>query len=276
MRLAVFSDIHGNDIAFQAALNDYERLGGADQVWFLGDLIAFGARPAECIRRLKALGERFNPPADEAKPADAPPWAKGTSKFRAIRGNTDRYLINGDRPHSKSADDAEKFEKMRSQVMGRDMMLNWALGKLDFEDYDFLRKMGSECDLFVEGFGYVIGYHGTPGDDNAYLRPDTSEDEAADFFMEREGHLGIGGHIHVQMDRTLQYNGWRVVNVGSVGMSFDKPGYAQWGMFTFEGSEVAVDLRAVPYDVDAAIADLHDAGYPLPDWSAERLRNGMK
>ncbi|MFN8530680.1 MAG: hypothetical protein U0670_18905 [Anaerolineae bacterium] len=79
--------------------------------------------------------------------------------------------------------------------------------------------------------------------------------------MDREGRLGIGGHIHVQMDRLLPA-GWRAINIGSVGMSFDQPGYAQYGVFTFENGDVNVDLRAIPYDLDAAIEDLRQVGFP--------------
>jgi hypothetical protein len=57
-------------------------------------------------------------------------------------------------------------------------------------------------------------------------------------------------------------------------MSFDKPGYVEYGIFTFEGGDVQVDLRAIPYDVDAAVADLHAIGYPHAEGAARRLREG--
>ena len=80
MRLAVISDIHGNLTALEAVLADLEASGGSDQLWFLGDLAAFGPRPAECIRRIKAF-------ADAAAEGEK----KGT--FRAIRGNTDQFVM---------------------------------------------------------------------------------------------------------------------------------------------------------------------------------------
>jgi hypothetical protein len=144
--------------------------------------------------------------------------------------------------------------------------------QLAFEDYEFLAKLPGECELRVDGYGYVIGYHGTPGNDEGFLTPDTDEEEAADALLDREGRLGIGGHIHVQMDRTLERVNWRVINVGSIGMSFDMPGKAQWGLFTFENDDVTVDLRAVPYDMEAVIADFQTVGVPDPAWSAARLR----
>jgi hypothetical protein len=42
-------------------------------------------------------------------------------------------------------------------------------------------------------------------------------------------------------------------------------------LFTFENGDVTIDLRAVPYDVDAVIADLHAVGFPEPERAASRL-----
>jgi predicted phosphodiesterase len=274
MRLAVFSDIHGNLIAFEAAWRDCESLGGADMTWFLGDLAAFGSRPAECLQRVKAIWEAGQPPKPEGDNPDgipAPP-AKEPPKVRAIRGNTDRYLVSGSRPRATPAEKAEDLPALVSGVRDRDLNLNWCLAQLGFDEYDFLRKLGGECELHVPGFGFVIGYHGTPGDDEGVLMPDSTDEEAADALLDREGRLGIGGHIHRQMDRTLARGyGWRVVNVGSVGMSFERPGFAQWGLFTFDGDHVTVDLRAVPYDVDAYRAELESCGMPVPSWTTSKL-----
>lgn len=42
MRLAAISDIHGNDVALSAVLEDLRRCGGADEIWVLGDIVALG------------------------------------------------------------------------------------------------------------------------------------------------------------------------------------------------------------------------------------------
>lgn len=263
MRLAAFSDMHGNMVAFEAALADYEKAGGADTIWFLGDYAAFGPRPAECVRRVKAFLDEIE--GDETR--------RGTR--RAIRGNTDRYLVTGQRHAKKAADNAEKLQEHIEDFRAEGDTLVWGLEQLSFEEYEFLAKLSGECSLTADGYGHVIGYHGTPGDDEGYLQPDTDEEKALDALLDREGVLGIGAHIHVQMDRTLREKGrpsWRAINIGSVGMSNDKPGYAEWGLFTFEDGKVEVDLRAVPYDLEAVIADLKMVGYPAPEWGEKKFR----
>ena len=258
MRLAVLSDIHGNLTALDAALADLDAVGEVDLVWFLGDLAAFGPRPAECIRRVRELAEHY-----------------GKDKFRSIGGNTDRYLVTGERMKMPAVKDEETFAKLARRRSTVDEVLNWNLSQLSWEDYEYLTGiLYRETRTRVDDYGVVIGYHAIPGDDEAQsLRPDTPEEEFADALLDREGQLAIGGHIHVQMDRSIPR--WRVVNVGSIGMSFDMPGKAQWGLFTFTDSDVTVDLRAVEYDVDAAIADMQASGHPYPDWAANRMRKGV-
>jgi len=67
VRIALLSDVHGNADALEAVLAD---VGAADGYWFLGDLVAHGPRPAECVRRVREL-----------------------PGLVAVRGNTDRYTL---------------------------------------------------------------------------------------------------------------------------------------------------------------------------------------
>lgn len=248
MRLAVLSDIHGNIVALEAALADLDALGGADHLWILGDLAAFGPRPAECIQRVKDLKDA-----------------------QVISGNTDRYLVTGERLRTKPAEDEARYAQLSAEWNDRDLALNWALTKMSFDDYTYLLKLKHELSLEAPGCGWVIGYHGTPGNDEGMLTPETDVEEAADALLDREGSLGIGGHIHRQMDR--QIGSWRAVNVGSVGLSFEAAGLVQWGLFTFENGALTVDLRRVRYDADAVIADLRACGHPAPERIIGRLKS---
>ncbi|NJL55500.1 metallophosphoesterase family protein [bacterium] len=260
MKLAVLSDIHGNLVALEAALADVEAAGPVDRIWVLGDLAAFGPRPQQCVQRIRDL--------ETARHAE-----HGKDSFAVISGNADRYLVTGERFRITPPEDATGFESYLAGLQPRDDMLNWNTAQLDWESYDYLRqRLGRELYWEVPGYGGVIGYHAIPGDDESNaLRPDTPDEEAADALLDREGRLGIGGHTHLQMDRDL--GRWRAINVGSVGFAFDQPGKACWGLFTFDdASSLNVDLRAVPYDVDAAIADLDAAGHPHPAWLARKLK----
>ena len=51
MRRLIFTDVHANEIALAAVLND---AGHWDEALFLGDIVGFGPHPAECARLLQA------------------------------------------------------------------------------------------------------------------------------------------------------------------------------------------------------------------------------
>jgi predicted phosphodiesterase len=254
MRLAVISDIHGNLLALEGVLADLEAVGGADLTWCLGDLAALGPRPAECIQRIKALAD-----ADEGK------------HFKVIGGNTERYVVNGERLRNPSANDEAAFQSLAHNFQQRDAAFNWALERISFAEYEFLKHIrGRELSHKVQGFGHVIGYHAVPGDDEVFLNPDCTDEELMDSLLDQEGRLAVCGHTHRSFDR--QVGGWRVINVGSVGMPFDAPGVSCWCLLTFEGSTVQVDVRRVPFDVEAVLADCRAVGFPSAEWLATRLR----
>ena len=82
MKLGVIADIHGNDVALRAVLDDAGRFG-VERWWALGDLVLFGPRPAEVLQILREL-----------------------PGIGMLRGNTDRYVLTGEQPapHETVAD----------------------------------------------------------------------------------------------------------------------------------------------------------------------------
>ncbi|MEO1229118.1 MAG: metallophosphoesterase family protein [Myxococcota bacterium] len=55
MRYAIISDIHGNIEALEAILAEFERLGGIDTYYCLGDIVGYGAEPEACCTRVREL-----------------------------------------------------------------------------------------------------------------------------------------------------------------------------------------------------------------------------
>ena len=248
MRIAVFSDIHGNEMAFRAALADLSAQGDADQIWLLGDYAAAGPRPAQCVRLCLELLQ-----------------TRGKKRLRYISGNTDRYLVHGERKALAAVANEAELQERRLQISEVSANLDWTLAQLSWEEYDFLRAgVGAEIAQEQAGYGWCYGYHAVPGDDEAQLRPETPDDLVLDFLLEREGRLGIGGHIHQQYDRRVA--GWRLLNPGSVGCAADYPGRAAWALLDFKGGEIQLTLRAVPYDTDAYRQQLAASGFPNPQY----------
>jgi hypothetical protein len=71
-RIDILADILGNTFALDAVLSDIDYRRGADEFWFLGDYAAVGYAPIGVHERISRIG-----------------------KAAFIRGNTDRYLVDG-------------------------------------------------------------------------------------------------------------------------------------------------------------------------------------
>lgn len=255
MRLAVFSDIHGNLDALEAALADLDALGGADQVWHLGDYCAFGLFGSQVIARLREQAVTL-----------------GKENVKFIGGNTDRYLVTGERFKTAPIPDEATFNNASQTRQAIDSILNWNLAQLTWDDYQWLAGViGQELSLSVPDYGTVIGFHAIPGNDETFLDATTPDEQARDYLLDREGRLAIYGHIHQQLERDL--GAWKVVNVGSVGDS-KTTGVAHWGLFTFEGNKVDIDLRQISFDTARLVTMIEQSDFPLKNWLLTRLGLG--
>jgi diadenosine tetraphosphatase ApaH/serine/threonine PP2A family protein phosphatase len=100
----------------------------------------------------------------------------------------------------------------------------------------------------------VLFCHATPRSDTEIFTRLTSADRLLSVFAGLNVSVVICGHTHMQFDRTI--GGIRVVNAGSVGMPFGKPG-AHWLLL---GPDVR--LRHTPYDLKQATDRVRATNYP--------------
>lgn len=244
-RVAVLSDVHGNLPALEAVLADIESGGGADEYVMLGDFAAMGAWPAESIAHLRAV-----------------------PNLSAVRGNTDRHLAMGDRPELRGAT-AEARERERTTL---DAIFGWAIERLSDADVAYLRGLPFQ-QPFQLGATPALAVHASPRTDEEPVVPATPDAELAQMLAGVAARIVFLGHTHVQFDRTEPATGIRVINPGSVGAPFDGDPRAAYAIVETEAdAEPRIELRRVPYDIDAAVAGLRDRGFPAVEFVEARLR----
>ncbi len=244
-RLIVISDLHGNLPALEAVLADISSRGQPDLWWVLGDLAVFCPWPSETIARLRAL-----------------------PNVAFLQGNTDRYLVTGQRPQIVIHSD-EDWDDLRAWIAERDANFRWTLDHLTYADYAFLRDLPSHLHIEIPGYGTVAAVHATAHDDETFLLPDTPDEQLAAAFDTLDARLILCGHTHRPVDRTL--DSIRIVNDGSVGMPLDgdpRPAYLQ---LDFDGPDCQVTIRRVDYDRQAVIAELERVRHPARSWVIQRL-----
>src|SRR5205823_12924715 len=82
----------------------------------------------------------------------------------------------------------------------------------------------------------------------------TPEDRLLSIFQDLDVPLVICGHTHMQFDRTI--GSVRVINAGSVGMSYGEPG-AYWLLLG-----PTVQLRHTTYNLKQAADRIRSTNYP--------------
>jgi predicted phosphodiesterase len=255
MKLAVLADIHGNWTALDVVLKDLDARDDVDMTWVLGDLAAHGPQPDVCTTVIRERHE-----ADK-------------EHFKVIGGNTDRYLVNNTRMARPVVKEANDYAAHQRIVRADNAVFGWSQGRLSWENYVYLSGLiGKELGETIPDYGYVMGYHAIPGDDEYNITPATPDEEALDSVLDRPLKLGVYGHIHQQLQRDL--GSVMLVNPGSVGMSFQQPGHAQYAIITLANGTADVAFYNLPYNVEQALQLAQDAGHPAVDFLRETWTEG--
>ncbi|MEO6923733.1 MAG: metallophosphoesterase family protein [Bryocella sp.] len=248
MRALVLSDIHGNLHALEAVL---AAVGPVDEVWNLGDVVGYGARPNEVVDRMRTVAT-VN-----------------------VRGNHDRVCCGltssqGFNPIAAAAAEwtkrtlrADNLEWLREMPMGPVVVTPRAMcahGSPLHEDHYIvsmrdawtpLQRMESEITFFghthVQG-GFSQREHDWDEERPQYASTDTAEEWSID--------VPVGTR--------------HLVNPGSIGQPRDMDWRAAFAIY--DNVAETVKFCRVPYDVAGAQAAIRAAG--LPERLAARLALG--
>jgi len=174
MRLAVFSDIHGNTLALDAVLADIATYGGVDAYWVLGDLAAIGADPVGTLERLAQL-----------------------PNARFVQGNTDRYLVTGDRPFP-SIDDARSDPVLLPRVVEVAQSFAWTQGAIEATGwFDWLSAPPFEQRVGLPDGTRVLLTHVAPGlKDGPGIHPAHTDERLGRMLDSANADLIVVGHTH--------------------------------------------------------------------------------
>jgi putative phosphoesterase len=247
MRLGVIADIHGNDVALRAVLQDAGRLG-VDRWWALGDLVLFGPRPAEVLGLLREL-----------------------PGIAMLGGNTDRYVLTGQQPapHATLADAARSIDLVE-RYAAMAAHIAWTRGVLDQAGLlGDLEGLPAQLRLRMPGGTTVLGVHASPrADDGPGIDPRIDGERLGELLSGCGADVVVGGHTHHATDRLA--GGVRALNPGSTGLP-RTAGKAGWLLLEDDGDGLAVTCRAVPFDVAAVVGDLRRRRHPGAEFVASVL-----
>src|SRR4051794_14582048 len=191
MKLGVLSDIHGNRVALEAVIAD-GTARGVDRWWGIGDLVAIGPDPVGTLDLLTTLPE-----------------------IVLTRGNTDRYVVTGDRPYPLMAD-VEADPSLLPLFASVQSSFGWTRGALAAHGWlDCLAALPLETRIELDDGTRLLGVHASPGrDDGAGVTPHRPDSELQIETVAAAADIVVAGHTHQPTDRTV--GGTRFLNGGSV------------------------------------------------------------
>ncbi len=238
-RYAILGDIHSNWAALEAVLAD-AKAQGVCQFLCVGDVVGYNADPLRCLDKVMELG------------------------CVTVMGNHDSYC-SSDSP-------LDDFHPLAAEVV------RWTRAQLKPAHVQFLREL--KYVRRVAGFTLVHSTLDMP-EKWGYVF-DTLEADAN--FNYQSTAVCFHGHTHVPVvferqksvrrshftKLKLEMGARYFINVGSVGQPRDGDPRAAYVIYDAAGK--TVELRRLPYDVEATQAGIRDAG--LPDRLARRLMFG--
>ncbi len=239
MKIAIISDIHGNLEALNATLKDIEKRN-VDKIICLGDIIAKGVHPKECIKLIKEKCEVI------------------------LQGNCDEHFSKNHK----------NIENMPEQEQKR---IKWNQSLITIEDRKFLLNLPF-CHEFNMSGSLVRLFHATPRVNNKAILNFDSIDTKYQMFLPSEKTVSqniadvvIYGHIHhPYMDKIYNKT---LINIGSVGNSFDVIRNANKDSNVLETtkafylilegeyeskeytSQISFQFIKVPYDIERELQD---------------------
>jgi predicted phosphodiesterase len=247
VKLGVMSDVHGNRTALEAVVTDGS-LQGVDTWWALGDLVAIGPEPVGTLELL----------------ADLP-------NLLVTSGNTERYVLTGDRPPPHAADVVANPELLGlfATVEGS---FAWTRGALASHGWlDWLARLPLERRTELPDGTRLLGVHASPGrDDGAGITPHRPEGALLEALDGAEADIVFAGHTHQPTDRRV--GTVRAVNGGSVSNPITDDLRASYVIVHSDKHGHRLEHRRVPYDREEFLARVARSGHPERDYIASFQR----
>ena len=231
MRIAIISDIHGNQVALEAVLQDLERQPAIDQLVIAGDLCLNGP----CPRQVLEIVQELNCPV--------------------LQGNVDMEVVT---------QAPEKGEKKRSTAA-------WTREQIGQAGIDYLASLPRFHRIVNPGGTDLLIVHANPLNVEDAIFPNASDSTLEYFLGGLDVNIGAMAFGHLHIAYTRQWRHLLLVDVGSCGLPRDEDHRASYGIVSWESRSWEAEIRRVAYDVQAVVKQIKTSGMPNADKRVKTL-----
>jgi predicted phosphodiesterase len=234
MRVAVLSDIHGYDLAFETVLADLDATGPYDAVVVAGDLCEIGPNPARVLDLIQERG------------------------FQAVQGNTDADIT--EIGYTGEGEDEVRYAQEQIGETGIAYLAGLP------QEVRITPPGGSSPD------DDLLVFHANPHDRMQALDPGYTDRELWHILQPVRAKAVAFGHIHICYIREV--NDVLLVDVSAVGNPKDGDLRCKYGVLTWDESSRtwSADLRKLPYPLDETEQEMRESGMPKWEKAFKKLR----
>jgi putative phosphoesterase len=222
MRIAVISDIHGNQLALEAVLLDLAQQPDCELLVIAGDLCLNGPCPREVLQTVQDL------------------------HCPVIQGNVDLETVTR-APFSG--------QRKRSTV-------NWTREQIGQAGIDYLASLPFSSRIANPAGLDLLVVHANPANLEDTLFPDADDATLESLLGRLDARIGAlaFGHLHKAYIRNWRQ--FLLVDVASCGLPRDSDRRAAYGILTWQQNCWEAEIRRVPYDILAVVRQIRHSGMP--------------
>jgi predicted phosphodiesterase len=221
MKIAIFSDIHGNVPALQAILQDIQK-ENVDKTIFLGDAIAIGPKPKECLEMLINNDIIFVP------------------------GNHELYYCIG--PHIEGSIDDEEWQHQ-----------TWIVGELAGKYKEHLQSLPLVYNIEANGKKYSFSHFIPARERNLFPfeRLQAVKENGPEMYIDlQDSDYMFVGHEHRPFVATK--NNKHLIDVGSSGCTKDNKTHYT----IFDTKTNSITTKKLVFDREMLEKDIKETNYP--------------
>lgn len=222
MRIAIISDIHGNQIALDAVLHDLAQQPAIQQIIVAGDLCLNGPCPREVLDTVQSL------------------------QCPVIQGNVDTDVIQ---------QTSKKGPKKQS-------IIAWTREQIGAPGIEYLTTLPFSHLVNNPTGTDLLVVHANPRNQEEAIFPSTPDSKLEHFLADVPSTVGAlaFGHYHVAYARRWKH--LLLVDAGSVGLPRDGDIRASYAILTWQDNLWQVEHRRITYDQQAVVQQLKQCGMP--------------
>lgn len=233
MRIAIYSDVHGNLTALQTVLADIKKQA-PDIIAFAGDLCLMGARPKACLELARSETDIL------------------------IYGNTDEMI------HAPMAIPDDATDAQRQRLESFNEVARWTYDQLGSEHVAWLQRLpfSHRVSPTAVPTDDLLIVHANPLDVNQVIFPtadfqaahlgevrhEQSDEDLRPLLETTTAGIIAFGHLHIPNVR--QWGDMILANISSVNLPGDGDERAKYGLLTWrKGEGWTVEKRLVTYNL---------------------------